>query len=102
MDGQVAVQIGDSRRRLAAGESVLAPRRVPHTFCTGHPARMLFAFAPAGKMEQFFRDGEKNLSKLYSPEFMSQYGMQMTASRHPEFVICSEMAAKRCVVHLGT
>lgn len=78
MDGQVAVQIGDSRLRLAAGESVLAPRRVPHTFsATGHPARMLFVFAPAGKMEQFFRDGEKNLSKLYSPEFMSQYGMQM-------------------------
>ena len=45
------------RRRLGAGDSVLAPRGVPHTWAfTGRgDGRLLVAFTPAGDMEAFFR-----------------------------------------------
>ncbi|MGH9439301.1 MAG: cupin domain-containing protein, partial [Terriglobia bacterium] len=32
MEGEVAFQVGDQKLHLRPGESVLAPRRVPHTF----------------------------------------------------------------------
>jgi mannose-6-phosphate isomerase-like protein (cupin superfamily) len=57
MEGEVLFQIGDARKHLRAGESVLGPRMVPHTFSYigEKPGRMLIAFTPAGKMEEFFR-----------------------------------------------
>ncbi len=59
--GEYVVEIGDQRFRLAAGESVLGPRRVPHAFVYdgSGPGRLLVGFTPAGRMEQFFRDLEK-------------------------------------------
>ena len=32
MEGEVLFQVGEKRLRLGAGESVLAPRKVPHGF----------------------------------------------------------------------
>lgn len=54
MDGEVVIQVGDNRLRLGAGESVLAPRKVPHAFTAvgDKAAKMLIAFSPAGKMEE--------------------------------------------------
>jgi len=59
--GEYLFEIGDERFRLAAGESALAPRRVPHAFVYDAPGtgRLLVGFTPAGRMEQFFRDVEK-------------------------------------------
>jgi mannose-6-phosphate isomerase-like protein (cupin superfamily) len=56
--GEYVVEIGDQRFRLAPGDSVLGPRRVPHAFAydgvgTG---RLLVGFTPAGRIERFFRD----------------------------------------------
>jgi quercetin dioxygenase-like cupin family protein len=58
--GEYVVEIGDQRFRLAAGDSVLGPRRVPHAFVYDGPGpgRLLVGFTPAGRMEQFFRDLE--------------------------------------------
>jgi len=58
MEGEVQFQIGEQRLKLKAGESVLAPRQVAHTFSAvgPEPARMLIGFSPAGKMEQYFLD----------------------------------------------
>jgi len=61
LSGEYVVEIGDQRFRLAPGESVLGPRRVPHAFVydgTG-PGRILIGFTPAVRIEQFFRDLEK-------------------------------------------
>lgn len=79
MEGEVAFQVGEQRLHLKAGESVLAPRRVPHTFsAVGEtPGRMLIAFCPAGKMEQYFRDAEIAKAASAQPEFMRRYGMEM-------------------------
>ncbi len=77
MEGKVAFQVDDKRFELAAGESVLGPRRVPHTFSSVAPqSRLLIAFTPAGKMEQFFLDGAANPALALTPEFMNRYEMQ--------------------------
>ncbi len=59
--GEYVVEIADQRFRLAAGDSVLGPRRVPHAFVYdgSGPGRLLVGFTPAGRMEQFFRDLER-------------------------------------------
>jgi mannose-6-phosphate isomerase-like protein (cupin superfamily) len=58
MEGEVAFQVGDERKRLGPGESVLAPRLIPHAFSAAGqvPSHMIIAYTPAGMMEQFFRD----------------------------------------------
>ncbi|HEX8711244.1 MAG TPA: cupin domain-containing protein [Terracidiphilus sp.] len=58
MEGEVLFQIGEKRFQLKAGDSMLAPRKVPHAFTAvgDVPAKMLVGYTPAGKMEQFFRD----------------------------------------------
>ena len=56
--GEYVVEIGDQRFRLAPGDSVLGPRRIPHAFVYDAPGvgRLLVGFAPALRIEQFFRD----------------------------------------------
>ena len=74
MEGEVAFQVGEQRMRLKAGESVLAPRLVPHAFsAVGQPGRMLIAFTPAGKMEQFFRDVEADPAMATRAEAWTKY-----------------------------
>jgi len=55
---EFVVQIGGERFRVTAGDSVLAPRRIPHTFSHvgDGEGKMVFAFQPAGTMEAFFRE----------------------------------------------
>lgn len=57
MEVEVLFQVGDDRKHLRSGESVLAPRNVPHAFTSvsEKPGRLLIGFTPAGKMEEFFR-----------------------------------------------
>ncbi|MGH9401728.1 MAG: cupin domain-containing protein [Terriglobia bacterium] len=78
-EGEVAFQVGGQRLHLHAGESVLAPRRVPHTFSSvaATPSRMLIAFCPAGKMEQFFRDVEDPKAPVGKAEFWRRYEMEL-------------------------
>jgi mannose-6-phosphate isomerase-like protein (cupin superfamily) len=77
MEGEVVLQVGDQRLHLRAGESVLAPRRVPHTFsATGSPAHMLIAFTPACKMEQYFIDAAATPSLAANEAFMNRYDMK--------------------------
>ena len=57
MEGEVLFQVGNERKLLRSGESVLGPRMIPHGFSAvgDKPGRMIIAFTPAGKMEEFFR-----------------------------------------------
>jgi quercetin dioxygenase-like cupin family protein len=57
ISGEVRFALGDQRLTLKAGDSVLGPRGMPHTFAAveGKPSHMLIAFSPAGKMEEFLR-----------------------------------------------
>jgi len=77
MEGEVAFQVGDQRVQLRTGESVLAPRRIPHTFsAVGSPAHMLIAFTPADKMEQYFIDAAAHPSLAATADFTNRYEMQ--------------------------
>lgn len=77
MEGEVVFQVGEQRVHLRTGESVLAPRRIPHTFsAVGSPARMLIAFTPAGKMEQYFIDACAHPAIAATADFMDRYEVQ--------------------------
>ncbi len=57
VEGMFVLEIGDDRHRLGPGDSVLAPRGVPHVWAHvgDGRGRILIAFTPAGEMEAFFR-----------------------------------------------
>jgi quercetin dioxygenase-like cupin family protein len=78
MEGEMVFQLGDSRRRLSAGGSVLGPRGVPHTFSSvgAQPGRMLIAFSPAGKMEEFFRAAAVPNGPPQDAELFRKYDME--------------------------
>ncbi len=79
MEGEVAFQVGEQRVNLRSGESVLAPRRIPHTFSSigAAPARMLIAFCPAGKMEEFFQSVGANPKLNADAEFFQKCEMEL-------------------------
>ncbi len=51
VEGEFTIEVGQERRWLHPGDSLLAPRQVPHVwaFAGGGRGRMLIAFMPAGK-----------------------------------------------------
>jgi quercetin dioxygenase-like cupin family protein len=82
MEGDVQFQLGDQRMRLSAGDSVLGPRGIPHTFAAveGKPGRMLIAFSPAGKMEQFLRDTAIPNPPIEDAAFWRKYDIELVGS----------------------
>lgn len=55
-EGRFDMRIGEETFMLGPGDSLLAPRGVPHAFASRTPtARMLVTFFPAGDMEAFFQ-----------------------------------------------
>jgi quercetin dioxygenase-like cupin family protein len=54
LDGQLTLWAGDDEHVLRAGESILAPRGVPHTLRVDEDARWLVTSTPAG-FEAFVR-----------------------------------------------
>jgi mannose-6-phosphate isomerase-like protein (cupin superfamily) len=79
VEGEVVFQIGDRRVQLRAGDSVLGPRGIPHAFSSigEKPGRMLIAFTPAGKMEQFFRATAIPNPPAQDAAFFSRYELQL-------------------------
>ncbi len=57
LEGEFIVEVGSESFKLQAGDSVRAPRKVPHVWAhIGETCgRTLITFMPAGKMEAFFR-----------------------------------------------
>ncbi|MGA7520884.1 MAG: cupin domain-containing protein [Acidobacteriaceae bacterium] len=79
MGGAFLFQVGDQRVTLHPGDSVLGPRRVPHTFTvtSDTPGHILIAFTPAGQMEDYFRVGEKHPAYLRDPAFYASHGLKL-------------------------
>jgi quercetin dioxygenase-like cupin family protein len=78
--GEYVVEVGQNRYRLSAGDSLLAPRGVPHVwaFVGDTLGRLLVGFTPAGKMEAFFREVTKtNAMPTQDPKLWLEYGMQV-------------------------
>ncbi len=86
IEGDYIAEIGGKRVQLTSGDSILGPREVPHAwaFVGETPGRLLIAFAPANKMEEYFRVVEKVHVGRYSTwdnpedkERMRAFGMEL-------------------------
>ena len=85
MEGEYIAEIGSERFHLKPGDSILGPREVPHAWAyVGEgPGKLLIAFAPAGKMEAFFRDNEKRQNGEHLTEYLNDaavyraYGLEL-------------------------
>jgi quercetin dioxygenase-like cupin family protein len=80
VEGEFIVEIGDDRFNLNPGDSLLAPRKVPHVWAYDGDTRgtMLIAFMPAGKMEAFFREvTQSNAMPPQDPELWRAHGMEL-------------------------
>jgi mannose-6-phosphate isomerase-like protein (cupin superfamily) len=54
--GEFLFEVGEETFRLKAGDSLFAPRRVPHRWaCVSEPGTIVIALQPAGKIEAFFK-----------------------------------------------
>jgi quercetin dioxygenase-like cupin family protein len=78
MEGKFHVEIGDQKLMLKPGDSVLMPRKVPHVWAqVGEtPGRLLIAFTPAGRMEEFFRDFGKTGKLPPDANAVRAYGIE--------------------------
>lgn len=80
VEGEFIIEIGQERISLNPGDSLLAPRQIPHVWAYVGDAqgRMLIAFMPAGKMEGFFREVTKaNAMPPQDPELWRVHGMEL-------------------------
>ena len=80
VEGEFIFEVGQEQFRLRPGDSLLAPRKVPHVWaCTGGAGgRILIAFMPAGKMESFFRQVTKaNAMPPQDPELWHAHDMEL-------------------------
>lgn len=81
VEGEFILDVGQEKFILNPGDSVLAPRKVPHVWAfTGNTERgkILIAFTPAGKMEAFFREVTKaNAMPPQDPELWRAHGMEL-------------------------
>ena len=80
LEGEYLIEVGQERFTLKPGDSLLAPRQVPHVWAyTGDSiGRLLITFTPPGKMEGFFRE----VAKLGSmppqdPALWRAHGMEL-------------------------
>jgi mannose-6-phosphate isomerase-like protein (cupin superfamily) len=76
---EVLMEVGEKKFRLNPGDSVLAPRNVPHVwaYLGQTPGRMLFAFTPAAKIESFFEEASKPDAKVNDPSRFERHGMKV-------------------------
>jgi quercetin dioxygenase-like cupin family protein len=85
LEGEYVVEVGSERFHLQAGDCVLGPRGIPHAwaFVGDSKGRLLLSYSPAGMMEAYFNDREKNGVKKGAyvssadADMMKQYGMEL-------------------------
>jgi mannose-6-phosphate isomerase-like protein (cupin superfamily) len=69
VEGEYVMEVGDERYRLRPGDSLLAPREVPHAWAhvSRKPGTLITAVTPAGTFEEFIRETAR-FATLPSPE----------------------------------
>jgi len=80
LEGEFLFEIGPERIRLQPGDSLLAPRRMPHVWAYVGAARgrVLITFMPAGQMEAFFRSvTQANAMPPQDPALWRAHGMEL-------------------------
>lgn len=80
LEGEFTFEIGERKQTLRPGDSAFGPRQVPHVwaFTGSGKGRLLVTFAPAGKMEAFFREVTKaNAMPPRDPALWRAFGMEL-------------------------
>ena len=87
IEGNYIVEVGPERFELSSGDSLLAPRKVPHAwaFVGDDKGHLLISFAPANKMEAYFRlINQIRAAHTYADpnnkqqaDLMKEYGMEL-------------------------
>jgi quercetin dioxygenase-like cupin family protein len=80
VEGEFIIEVGQERFTMRPGDSLLAPRQVPHVWAyVGESVgSMLITFMPAGKMEAFFREVTRaNAMPPQNPELWQAHGMAL-------------------------
>jgi len=80
VEGEFLIEVGQERMTLKPGDSLFAPRKVPHVwaYVGDTQGRILVTFMPAGKMEAFFREVTKvNAMPPQDPELWRAHGMEL-------------------------
>ena len=80
VEGEFIIEVGQERIRMNPGDSLMAPRRVPHVWAHIGDARgrMLIAFMPAGQMEAFFREVTRaDAMPPQDPALWRAHGMEL-------------------------
>jgi len=80
LEGAYLIEVGHERFNLQPGDSLLAPRRVPHVWAYVGDAvgRLLITFTPAGSMEGFFREVSKaGAMPPQDPVLWRAHGMEL-------------------------
>ena len=80
IEGDFIVEVGEEKFNLKPGDSLLAPRNVPHVwaFVGDSRGKLIIAFTPAGKMEGFFRETTKaDAMPPQDPALWRAYDMQL-------------------------
>ena len=80
VEGEFVIEVGQERFTMKPGDSLLAPRQVPHVwaYVGDTTGRMLIAFMPAGKMEAFFREVTKdNAMPPQDPKLWQAHDMEL-------------------------
>ena len=80
VEGEYVIEVGAERFLLKPGDSLLAPRKLPHVwaYVGDGIGRVLITFAPAGRMEEFFREVSKaNAMPPQDADFWRAHGMEL-------------------------
>jgi mannose-6-phosphate isomerase-like protein (cupin superfamily) len=81
VQGEFLFEVGEEKFRLEPGDSLLAPRMVPHVWAyTGNAeiGNILITFMPAGNMEAFFREVTRaNAMPPQDPALWKAHGMEL-------------------------
>lgn len=80
VEGDFIIEVGQERFNMKPGDSLLAPRQVPHVWAHvgDGDGRILITFMPAGNMEAFFREVTKaNAMPPQDPELWRAHGMEL-------------------------
>lgn len=80
VEGEFAFEVGSEKFTLKPGDSMLAPRAIPHVWACASAAggRILISFMPAGKMEAFFREVTKaNAMPPQDPALWRAHDMEL-------------------------
>ena len=82
IEGEFKFEVGNEKYTLTEGDSLLAPRGVPHVWaCVSNSGKLIIACQPAGSMEAFFHEVSDLVASQASDDHFTacyaKHGMQI-------------------------